>query len=220
VAWTLANVALHVTIGVALALVLSRTWLRGRTGLRMLFIVPWAVPNYITALIWKSMFNPQFGAVNGFLDALGIEKVSWLGPGSSFASNYLAALTTNVWLGFPFMMVTVLGALQNIPPDLIEAARVDGAGAWRRFTSITLPQVGPTLIPAVVLGTIWTFNMFNVIFLVSEGQPEGATDILVTEAYRWAFERNGQYGYAAAYSLVIFGILLAYGRLTRRWTAV
>jgi arabinogalactan oligomer / maltooligosaccharide transport system permease protein len=121
-----------------------------------------------------------------------------------------------VWLGFPFMMVTVLGALQAIPQDLYEAARVDGAGPWRRFVHVTLPLVGPALIPAVVLGTIWTFNMFNVVFLVSEGQPEGATDILVTEAYRWAFARNGRYGYAAAYSLIIFAILLAYSALTKR----
>src|SRR5690606_29566297 len=104
---------------------------------------------------------------------------------------------------FPFMMVTILGALQAIPKDLYDAAWVDGASTWQRFRHVTLPLVGPALVPAIVLGTIWTFNMFNVVFLVSEGQPEGATDILVTEAYRWAFARNGRFGYAAAYSVII-----------------
>ena len=147
---------------------------------------------------------------------IGLPPVGWF---DHFLPAFCANLVTNVWLGFPFMMVTILGALQAIPADLYEAARIDGAGPWRRFFNVTLPLVGPALVPSVVLGTIWTFNMFNVVFLVSEGQPESATDILVTEAYRWAFMRNGRYGYAAAYSLIIFGILLLYSALTKRLLA-
>ncbi len=211
--WTVANVALHVALGFALALLLSSTTLAGRGFFRVVLILPWAVPNYITALIFKGLFNRQLGAVNALLAQLGVEPVGWF---DSFWPAFTANLCTNVWLGFPFMMVATLGALQSVPQDLYDAARIDGAGAWTRFTRITLPQVMPALVPTVVLGTIWTFNMFNVVFLVSEGQPEGATDILVTEAYRWAFARGGHYGYAAAYSLVIFAILLAYSALTRR----
>jgi arabinogalactan oligomer / maltooligosaccharide transport system permease protein len=213
VLWTVANVSLHIGIGFALAMLLTPDWLRGRGVFRVLLILPWAVPSYITALVFKGLFNRQLGAINAILAALGVEPVGWF---DSFWPAFSANLVTNVWLGFPFMMVTVLGALQAIPPDLYEAARVDGASALRRFFTITLPLVGPALVPAVVLGTIWTFNMFNVVFLVSEGHPEGATDILVTEAYRWAFVRNGRYGYAAAYSVVIFAILLAYSAFTRR----
>ncbi len=215
--WTVSNVALHVAIGFGLALLLSPSDLWGRGVFRVLLILPWAVPSYITALVFKGLFNRQLGAINAILAALGIAPVGWF---DSFLPAFCANLVTNVWLGFPFMMVTVLGALQAIPQDLYEAARVDGAGPVRRFFSITLPQVGPALVPAIVLGTIWTFNMFNVVFLVSEGQPEGATDILITEAYRWAFVRGGRYGYAAAYSVVIFGILLVYHRMTRRLRAV
>ncbi|HSI06629.1 MAG TPA: extracellular solute-binding protein, partial [Myxococcota bacterium] len=203
VLWTVSNIALHVAIGFGFALLLQPTWLRGRGVFRVLLILPWAIPNYITALIFKGLFNTQLGAINALLVKIGLPAINWF---DHFASAFAANLTTNVWLGFPFMMVTILGALQAIPSDLYEAARVDGAGPWRRFSSITLPLVGPALVPSVVLGTIWTFNMFNVVFCVSEGQPEGATDILVTEAYRWAFMRNGRYGYAAAYSLVIFAI--------------
>jgi ABC-type sugar transport system permease subunit len=205
VLWTLANVALHVSLGVALALVLSRTWLRGKGVFRMLFILPWAVPNYITALIWKGMFEGEYGAINSLLGLAGLDGVSWF---SSWSTSFAANVTTNTWLGFPFMMVVALGALESIPKDLYEAASVDGANAWQRFRHITLPHLRPALGPAVALGSIWTFNMFNVIYLVSAGQPGGATNILVTDAYRWAFERGERYGMAAAYATIIFLVLL------------
>lgn len=215
--WTISNVVLHVVIGVSLALVLNRSNLRFKRLYRVLLVVPWAVPNYITALIWKSMFNPQFGAVNGFLDVLGIEPVNWLGPGSTFLSNYIAALTTNTWLGFPFMMVVTLGALQSIPKDLYEAADIDGATRWQKFKKVTVPLLKPALIPAIILGVIWTFNMFNVIYLVSGGGPDSQTNILITEAYH-AFKVLNRFGLAAAYSLLIFVILLLYGWMQSRIT--
>jgi len=197
--------------------VLNRENLGFKTGYRMLLVVPWAVPNYITALIWKSMFNPQFGAVNGLLDVFGVEDVNWLGAGSTFWSNYIAALTTNVWLGFPFMMVVTLGALQSIPKDLYEAADIDGASRWQKFRQVTMPLLKPALVPAIILGVVWTFNMFNVIYLVSGGAPENKTNILITEAY-YAFKVLGREELAAAYSLLIFFMLLAYGWLQNRVT--
>jgi len=217
VLWTVANVVLHVSIGLALALVLNRPNLRLKGIYRMLLIVPWAVPNYITALIWKGLFSSQSGAVNALLDVFGIEPVNWLGPGSGFWTNFFAALTTNTWLGFPFMMVVTLGALQSIPKDLYEAADIDGAGRWQKFVTVTLPLLKPALVPAVILGVIWTFNMFNVIYLVSGGGPANETNILITEAY-YAFKVLHRNGLAAAYSLLIFFILLAYGWMQNRVT--
>ena len=205
VVWTAANVALHVTIGVALALVLRQRWLAGRGIYRMLLILPWAIPNYITALIWRGMFQGEYGAINSILHGLGLGDVSWF---SSWSTAFTANVVTNTWLGFPFMMVVALGALESIPRDMYEAAEVDGASAWQRFRQITLPHLRPALGPAVVLGAIWTFNMFNVIYLVSNGQPGGSTDILITDAYRWAFERGERYGMASAYATIIFLILL------------
>ncbi|TNF29157.1 MAG: sugar ABC transporter permease [Deltaproteobacteria bacterium] len=215
--WTVLNVLLHVSLGVALALVLNRPKLRLKAMYRVLLIIPWAVPNYITALIWKSMFNQQYGAVNSLLDVLGIDQVNWIGPGSSFASNFIADLTTNTWLGFPFMMVVTLGALQSIPKELYEAADIDGAGRWQRFRTVTLPLLKPALIPAIILGVVWTFNMFNVIYLVSGGAPENETNILITEAY-YAFKVLNRFGLAAAYSLLIFVMLLLYGWMQNRIT--
>lgn len=213
VVWTLSNVALHVSIGLGLALLLRDPWIKLRGIYRVLLIVPWAVPNYITALIWKSMFNFNFGSINGALRAMGLEPVDWF---SQWATAFAANVTTNTWLGFPFMMVVSLGALQSIPRDLEDAAEVDGASRWQRFRHITLPLLRPALLPAVILGSVWTFNMFNIIYLVSGGGPDASTDILITEAYRWAFERQERYGYAAAYGVLIFGVLVMYTWLTSR----
>ncbi len=213
--WTVVNVALHTGIGLGLALLLRNPTLRFKGVYRVLLIVPWAVPNYITALMWKGMFHRQFGAVNQVLGLLGISPVSWF---SHFWSAFTANVVTNTWLGFPFMMVVSLGALQSIPRELYEAAEVDGASRWATFRHITLPLLKPALLPAVVLGSIWTFNMFNVIYLVSGGEPGGSTDILITEAYRWAFIRYERYGLAAAYAVLIFLILLGYTYLTSRVT--
>ena len=215
VVWTLSNVVLHVSIGLGLALLLRDPWMKLKGVYRVLLIVPWAVPNYITALIWKGMFNRQFGAVNAFLDLFGVEPVSWF---SNFFTSFAANVATNTWLGFPFMMVVTLGALQAIPRDLLEAAEVDGANAWQRFRHVTLPLLKPALLPAVILGSVWTFNMFNIIYLVSAGEPDGSTEILISEAYKWAFTRQAQYGYASAYALLIFGILWFWGLMTQKIT--
>lgn len=217
--WTVANLFIHLTLGVSLALLLSRPTLRFRAAYRVLLIIPWAVPSYVTALAWKGMFHRQFGAVTALIQSLNhlfgadIQPIAWF---SRFSTAFTANLATNGWLGFPFMMVVTLGALTAVPEDVLEAAKVDGATRFQRLRLVTLPMIAPTLAPAITLGAIWTFNMFNVVFLVSGGDPDGATEILVSEAYRWAFTREGQYGYAAAYSVLIFVLLTFVTRLTNR----
>jgi len=214
VAWTVTNVLGGVTMGLILALILNVKELRFRPYYRVILILPWAMPNYITALIWKGMFHQQFGVVNQVIQLFGGQPVAWF---DRPLTSFLTALATNGWLSFPFMMVVSLGALQSIPADIYEAARVDGATKWQQFKAITLPSLRPALVPAVILSVVWTFNMFNIIYLVTGGAPEGATEILITQAYKFAFEKY-RYGYAAAYSVVIFGILLVYGWYQNRAT--
>ncbi len=217
VLWTAVNVFLAVGVGIGLALILSQRNMGGKKAYRMLLILPWAIPNYITALIWKGMFAGEYGAINSLLHACGLDRVSWF---ASWSTAFFANVATNTWLGFPFMMVVAIGALQSIPSDLYEAAAVDGATPWQRFVHITLPHLRPAMGPAIALGSIWTFNMFSVIYLVSDGAPGGSTNILVTDAYRWAFERGERYGMAAAYATLIFGLLMLWtfvrGRVLRR----
>jgi arabinogalactan oligomer/maltooligosaccharide transport system permease protein len=217
VLWTAVNLFLHVALGLALALILARPALRLRPVYRVLLIVPWAVPNYITALLWKGMFHKQHGAINSIFEAFGLEPVSWF---SSFWTSFFANVCANAWLGFPFMMVICLGALASVPRDLVEAAEIDGANRWQIFRHVKLPLLWPALVPALLIGTVWTFNQFNIVYLVSGGEPDNSTDILISEAYRWAFTRQEAYGYAAAYAVLIFAILLVWSvasaRMARR----
>jgi arabinogalactan oligomer/maltooligosaccharide transport system permease protein len=210
--WTVTNVTIGVTVGLGLALALNVPNLKLRPVYRVLLILPWAMPNYITALIWKGMFHQQFGVVNHVIRMFGGQGLAWF---DSPTTSFLTALATNGWLSFPFMMVVSLGALQSIPGELYEAARVDGADRWQQFTAITLPALKPALVPAIILSVVWTFNMFNIIYLVTDGEPGSSTEILVTQAYKFAFQRY-RYGYAAAYSTVIFGILLMYSLVQNR----
>jgi arabinogalactan oligomer / maltooligosaccharide transport system permease protein len=213
--WTVLNLALHLGIGMTLGVLLSRPMLRLRALYRVLLIVPWAVPNYITALTWRGLFHREFGAVTALIEhgrALGLDiaPIDWF---ARFATAFSANLATNVWLGFPFMMVVTIAAMTGLPKEVLEAAEVDGATRWQRFWRVTLPIIRPSMIPAAVLGGIWTFNMFNIVYLVSGGQPDGQTDTLVSEAYRWAFTRQAQYGYATAYAVLIFALLFGATRL-------
>lgn len=215
-AWTAINLVFHFTLGLGAALLLNRK-LPGRNLYRALLILPWAVPQYISALTWRGMFNVEFGAINQLLEMIGVAPVAWF---ASEGAAFSAAVITNIWLGFPFIMVIALGGLQSIPQELYEAARIDGAGPVRRFFSITLPMLKPVMLPALVLGTIWTFNNLNVIWLVTDqGLPADKSHILVTYVYKAAFFYY-RYGYAAAFSVFIFLVLVlivrGYDRASRQ----
>lgn len=205
--WTFANVFFHVVIGVSLALVLNQN-LKGRSLFRTILILPWAIPQYIVALTWRGMFNYEYGAVNIFITKyLNLPAVEWL---KDPVNAFIACIITNVWLGFPFMMVIALGALQSIPHELYEAAEIDGARWYHKLRTITLPLIRPVMIPAITLGVIWTFNNLNIVWLVSNaGEPSDNTHILVSFVYKSAFNYYS-FSYAAALSMIIFVILLTF----------
>ncbi len=221
VLWTLINVFFHVTGGMILALLLNRDLpLKGLY--RTLLIVPWAIPQVIVALAWRGEFHSTYGFVNNILAAMAEWGIGPLKLGSLCLGEvcfgpqtwlrdqpwaFIAVVIVNVWLGIPFMMVIILGGLQSIPHDYYEAAEMDGANPWQRFWGITIPMLRPILTPAITLGAIWTFNQFNVIYLITEGGPQEKTDILVTALYNAAIG-NSRYAFGAAFSIVIFAILL------------
>ena len=206
--WTVVNLFFHVTIGVALALILNQKEIRGKAVFRAILILPWAVPQLIVALTWRGMFNYEYGAINLMLSQwFGLPGVQWL---KQPLEAFMAVIITNVWLGFPFMMVIALGALQSIPHELYEAADIDGAGWFHKLRRITIPLIRPVMVPAITLGTIWTFNNLNIVWLVSNaGEPSDETHLLVSFVYKAAFNFY-RYGYGAALSLIIFFILLAF----------
>ncbi|MEW5759445.1 MAG: extracellular solute-binding protein [Candidatus Thermoplasmatota archaeon] len=211
--WTFTNVFFHVLLGLFFAILLNKK-IAGKTVYRTLLLLPWAIPTYISALVWRGMFDTNYGSVNAVLTSIGISPIDWL---NTMPWALIAVIIVNVWLGFPFMMMVFSGGLQSIPQELYEAADVDGASRWEKFRFITLPLLKPTIIPAALLGTIWTFNMFNVIYLVTGGGPANATDILITYAYD-AFHIENQYGFAAAYSVVIFILLLSFSIIYSKTT--
>lgn len=215
ITWTITNVFFHVVFGLAVALLLNRQRILFRRFWRAIFVLPWAMPPLVVATIWKNMFDTQFGAINLMLGSIGLPNhIRWLESTDApipfiplLPLSYFAVLITNVWLGWPFMMVIATGALQSIPGDLYEAAKVDGASRARQLWDITLPLLRPAMVPAIMYGTILTFNQFNVIYFITAGGPLGRTEILVTQAFKLV-NPSGLYGVAAAFSVLVFFILL------------
>lgn len=211
VLWTVINVACHVLGGLGLAILLNRP-MRGKGIYRTLLVVPWALPQVISALAWKGEFHYQYGFVNLMLERMGLHPVQWL---TDPRWAFVAVVLVNVWLGIPFMMVVLLGGLQSISQDYYDAAQIDGASAWQQFRAVTMPLLKPVLTPAVILGVVWTFNNFNVIYLVTKGGPMEGTDLLVTSMYKAVFEFY-RYGFGAAYALVIFVFLFIFSAVYLR----
>lgn len=217
VVWTVVNVFLHVAIGILIAVALHTEGLPGKRLYRSLFVIPWALPSLISGMVWANMWHDQFGAMNLLLRELGLPgDTRWLLNTEPFINlpqiglvlplAFIAALVANVWLGWPFMMVIATGALQSIPTELYEAAAVDGATGWGKFWKITLPLLRPAMVPAIMIGTMMTFNQFNVIFFVTGGGPIGLTEILVTQGFKLV-NPQGWYGIASAFNIIVFVIL-------------
>jgi maltose/maltodextrin transport system permease protein len=218
--WTFAYAALSVLftfiIGLAFALILNDNRLKGRIVYRTLLIIPWAIPAFISVLVWRNgFFNETYGVINRFVLAnFGINPVKWLND--PFWAK-VAVLIVNTWLGFPYMMTITLGSLQSIPEDLYEAAVIDGASRWKQFIKITFPLLMVSVAPLLVMSFAFNFNNFTNIYLLTGGgpamagtnTPAGSTDILISYVYKLAFEgSHGQdFGFASAISILIFGII-------------
>ncbi|MFF3276981.1 carbohydrate ABC transporter permease [Streptomyces chrestomyceticus] len=213
VVWTVACVGVTFAIGLALANLLNRT-LRGRTFYRLALILPWAIPAFVSVFTWRLLYNEKNGLLNKLLAGGGIDAVPWLND-PTWAK--LSVIAVNVWLGVPFMLVALLGGLQSIPGELYEAAEMDGANAWQRFCNITLPGLRGVSSTVILLSTIWTFNMFPVIYLLTRGGPGDATEILVTYAYRLSFVNSPRdFSGSAAWGVLILLLLSLIAVVYRR----
>lgn len=203
--WTAVSTSFQILLGVSLAIVLHQNFLHGQALWRVLLLLPWALPQYLSALVWRGLFNQEYGAVNRILaDFLGFPAVDWL---ASPLEAFAAATVVNIWMGFPFMMLVALAGLRSIPDEYYEAARIDGATPWQEFLHITAPLLRTVMLPATTLGIVWNFNNLNVIWLFSNGgEPANSTHILVSYVYKAAFGLY-RFGWAAALSVVIFVIL-------------
>jgi len=205
--WTVSVVAGTILLSLPIALILNDDF-HGRGLMRVIIMLPWAVSLTMTAIVWTWSLHGQYGMVNETLQDLGLitQPVQWLATaGLAFPVEILVGILVSI----PFTTTVFLGGLASLPDDIYEAARIDGATAWQRFTRLTLPLLRSFLNIALVLNVIHVFNSFPIIWVMTKGDPANGTDILVTYLYKLAFQ-YGRIGDAAAMSLIMFTILLAF----------
>ncbi|MGH3727762.1 MAG: carbohydrate ABC transporter permease, partial [Micromonosporaceae bacterium] len=215
--WAFGVTALQFVLGLGLAMLLDAP-LRGRWLARTLALVPWAMPPVIVGIMWQLVYHPDAGLLNEALYRAGFDGLTtnWLGD---FSTALPAVIAVGVWAGMPQTTVVLLAGLQGVPGELHEAAAVDGAGAWRRFWHVTLPQLRPVILAITSLDFIWNFNSFGLVYVLTAGGPGGKTMLPMLFAYEEAF-RYGNFGYAAALGnamvLIIVGLLALYLRRRMR----
>ncbi len=212
IVWTFGATTLQVAIGIFLAVLVNQKDLKGKAVFRTILILPWAVPAFISIMVFSGMFNESFGVINtGILNFLGVDAIPWM---TEELWTRVALILIQSWLGFPFIFAMVTGVLQSIPNELYEASNVDGASIWQKFRSITLPMVLYATAPILITQYTFNFNNFNVIFLFNGGGPAlpgqnaGGTDILISWIYKLTMT-SGQYGKAAAITMLLSLIVIA-----------
>lgn len=205
--WTIAALVFQFVFGLILALLLNRPF-PGRAVVQALVFLPWAVPTFLSGLNWAWLFNPVVGPIPHWLTALGLMATpeNILSDPSHALWGPIVAI---VWWGIPFFAITLLAALQSIPADIYEAAEIDGAGAVRRFASITLPFLAPTIAITLLLRAVWIANSADLIVVMTRGGPADSTQIVASYIFTQAFQRL-DFGYASAIAAVLLVILLVY----------
>lgn len=213
IVWTFVATTFQVALGIFLAILVNQKDLKGKAIIRTIMILPWAVPSFITILIFSGMFNETFGVINkSILPLIGLEAgLPWM---TNEMWTRFALIMIQTWLGFPFIFAMTTGVLQSIPDELYEAANVDGASIMQKFFSITLPLVLYATAPIIITQYTFNFNNFNVIFLFNGGGPAipsqnaGGTDILISWIYRLTMT-SAQYGKAAAVTMILSIIVIS-----------
>nr|WP_206696983.1 sugar ABC transporter permease [Bacillus licheniformis] len=206
IVWTLVASTLQVGLGILLAVVVNQKEVRFKKIFRTILVLPWAVPGFVTILVFAGLFNDSFGAFNHqILAAFGIDPIPWM---TNANWTKLALILMQGWLGFPYVFIVTTGVLQSIPDDLYEAATIDGASAFSKFRHITLPLILIAMAPIIITQFTFNFNNFNIIYLFNGGGPAvpgstaGGTDILVSWIYKLTMQ-SSQYSLAAALTILL-----------------
>nr|WP_318539676.1 sugar ABC transporter permease [Terribacillus saccharophilus] len=212
VVWTIVASTLQVALGIFLAVVVNQKEIRFKKLFRTILVLPWAVPGFVTILIFAGLFNDSFGAVNNdILAALGIDAIPWL-TDPNWAR--FALIMMQGWLGFPYIFLVTTGVLQSIPEDLYEAATIDGASAFSKFRHITMPMILLSISPIIITQFTFNFNNFNIIYLFNAGGPAvpdstaGGTDILVSWIYKLTMQ-SSQYALAAVLTIMLSVVVVS-----------
>ncbi|MBL9064429.1 carbohydrate ABC transporter permease [Tabrizicola sp.] len=211
--WMVLAVSLKLVVGLIGATLLNAA-IPGKALFRVLVMPPWVIPIAIGCIGWKWMYNGYFGLISGLLQEFGLvqDRVALL---ATKTSAFYSAIVTDVWVGTPMVTLFFLAAMQGVSKDLYEAAWVDGASRWYRFRRITIPQIMPVIVSMALLSAIWTFNSFEIIWILTEGGPRGATTTLIIDTYKVAISAQ-RFGEGAARAVVIV-VLLATFSLFYLW---
>jgi multiple sugar transport system permease protein len=211
--WMALAVSLKLIVGLIGASLLNAA-IPGKALFRVLVMPPWVIPIAIGVIGWKWMYNGYFGLISGLLQEFGLvqDRVALL---ATKTSAFYSAVVTDVWVGTPMVTLFFLAAMQGVSKDLYEAAWVDGASRWYRFRRITIPQIMPVIVSMALLSAIWTFNSFEIIWILTEGGPRGATTTLIIDTYKVAISSQ-RFGEGAARAVVIV-VLLAVFSLFYLW---
>ena len=216
VLWTVLNMVLQLAIAFVLASLLNIRDFRGRKIYKTILMVPWAIPGYVSILLWKTgMFNSQFGLLNQWMERLGLQAVRWL---ANDVSAFLCCTVVNLWLALPFMIMIMDGALQAVDKSYYESAILDGATWLQRAVHITIPEIRGIIGPAVLITLFTTFKQFDVVYLLTQqaGARTGANiHTILTYAHENAFITNN-YGYSSAVSMIIFAVLILFSTAVNR----
>ncbi|MFG2648382.1 carbohydrate ABC transporter permease [Streptomyces sp. NPDC048436] len=201
--WAVGVTVPQFLLALGLALLLNQN-LRFRWLARSLAIIPWAMPEVVVGIMWRLVYNPDAGVLNETLGNLGLgDGRDWL---TGLGTALPAVIIVGIWAGMPQTTVALLAGLQNTPRELHEAAEMDGAGAWRRFLTVTWPALKPVALAITALNFIWNFNSFALVYVLTNGGPGGRTRLPMLFAYEEAF-RYGQFGYAAAMGCVMVAVI-------------
>ncbi len=207
VVWTVVVITFQFLIGLGSALLLNK-YFPGRNVIRGIIILPWIIPGVIAGMLWVLLYDPQLGMINRILYELGIIKsyVTWL---ADKKTALFAVVFVAIWKGFPFSALMYMAALQGVSQELTDAATIDGAGKWGQFFYVIIPAISPVIRITLLLTAIWTFNYFEIIYVMTRGGPGNSTHIFPTYIYNVGFKQF-RFGLAASYALITFIMLLIF----------
>ena len=203
--WTVLNMVIQVVAAYFIALGLNREGLKGRRIYKTLLMFPWAMPAYVSILLWRvGIYNTEFGLLNKILVEIGLSKVNFL---STNVPAFLSCMVLNLWMALPFMIMTIDGALQSIDKSSYESAQMEGAGFWAKHFHITVPALRVVIMPAVIMTTFTTFKQFDIIYLLTGGGPANATTTVPIYAYNmgWGTKLLGR---SSAVTMLILAFLM------------
>ena len=211
--YTIFVVAGHFVLGMILATIINKPF-PGRLLFRTILLLPWVMPDVSIALIFKWIFNPVYGIANQILQDIGLihAPIEWFSVGTT---AFISVVVISIWKGYPLIMLLILAGLQSISENLTEAAKIDGASTWQIQRYIVLPGLKPVMLSALILDTVWWFKHFTIVWITTNGGPDGATNLLSISIFKEAFD-NLRFGKAAALAVLVFFICYVIGVVYRK----